>query len=418
MFDQAMRAEISRHVEALRGLCGSLELDDATVADAGWACDLGESLSRLGCSVTARFAARSASDEAWRAEHRSAVEWFAAVHGTTKAQADRDLKLSARLPKLPLIAAALHEGSLSAAAAAPIAEAAAVVPAAEAELVELARTGTLGELRSACERVKASADRDREATRKRRRQTRSYRCWFSDGEGHLHLRGPAEELVRVHNKVLDQAGRRFRATRHRAPGDREPIEAHRYDAAVEAILGGGDGKPVPAGADAKIIVRVDRDALLRGHPLDGELCEIAGIGPVPVSVVREWFDDAFIAAVLTHGTDVTRVVHLGRRFTAHQVTALQFRDPECLAKGCANTVALQLDHDTGWAVTHSTEVNDAQRFCPACHRKKTLGWWPRPPDQDGKRELLPPHHPDHPDQSLKHALADAGFLPARHRGAA
>ena len=40
------------------------------------------------------------------------------------------------------------------------------------------------------------------------------------------------------------------------------------------------------GADAKIIVRVDHTALLRGAVGPGELCEISGIGPIPVSVVR------------------------------------------------------------------------------------------------------------------------------------
>lgn len=63
-------------------------------------------------------------------------------------------------------------------------------------------------------------------------------------------------------------------------------------------------------ADAKIIVRIDHSAFVR-HTEPGETCEIAGIGPVPVSVVEEWMDDAFIAAILTEGEDVTKVVHLG-----------------------------------------------------------------------------------------------------------
>ena len=61
-----------------------------------------------------------------------------------------------------------------------------------------------------------------------------------------------------------------------------------------------------AGADAKIIVRVDLEALLRGRTLDGETCEIAGLGPIPVSIVREWMDNAFLAAIVTQGTEITR----------------------------------------------------------------------------------------------------------------
>ena len=58
---------------------------------------------------------------------------------------------------------------------------------------------------------------------------------------------------------------------------------------------GGTGPAGPAGrcpAEArrragppKIIVRVDLEALLRGRATDGEVCEIAGFGPVAVSAV-------------------------------------------------------------------------------------------------------------------------------------
>jgi hypothetical protein len=61
--------------------------------------------------------------------------------------------------------------------------------------------------------------------------------------------------------------------------------------------------PGPTGANAKIIVRIDHTALARGHTEPGETCEIDGFGPVPVDQVRAWMTDAFLAAVLTDGTD-------------------------------------------------------------------------------------------------------------------
>ena len=33
-------------------------------------------------------------------------------------------------------------------------------------------------------------------------------------------------------------------------------------------------------------MRIDWDALVRGWPIDGEVCEISGLGPVAVSAVR------------------------------------------------------------------------------------------------------------------------------------
>ena len=51
-----------------------------------------------------------------------------------------------------------------------------------------------------------------------------------------------------------------------------------------------------------MIVRVDAAALMRGHPVDGEVVEIAGVGPVPVSAVRELLPEALVAVVVTKGS--------------------------------------------------------------------------------------------------------------------
>ena len=40
----------------------------------------------------------------------------------------------------------------------------------------------------------------------------------------------------------------------------------------------------------KVIVRVDRGTMLRGYPIEGEVCEIAGFGPVAVSAVGDMID--------------------------------------------------------------------------------------------------------------------------------
>ena len=180
----------------------------------------------------------------------------------------------------------------------------------------------------------------------------------------------------------------------------------------------GDSTPVPAGADAKIIVRVDLPALLRGRALDGETCEIAGLGPVPVSVVQEWMDNAFLAAIVTKGTEITKVVHLGRRFTSEQRTALQWRDPVCARKGCDNRLGLQYDHFEDWARTHTTRVTRRKRFCTPCHRLKTIGWHVSAPDTNGQCTFTPPSPglvDDNGDAALHHQLADAAQAALRAR---
>jgi hypothetical protein len=99
-------------------------------------------------------------------------------------------------------------------------------------------------------------------------------------------------------------------------------------------------------------------------------------------------NEAFLALVLTKGKDVHTVVHLGRQFTEHQKTALEWRDPECCVRGCHATVRLERDHREDWADTHVTRVPAADRLCHHHHQLKTAGW--RLEEGAGKRRLLPP----------------------------
>ncbi|WP_108666809.1 HNH endonuclease signature motif containing protein [Euzebya rosea] len=126
----------------------------------------------------------------------------------------------------------------------------------------------------------------------------------------------------------------------------------------------------PSGRQTKVIIRVDGSALVRGELVDGEVCEIAGIGPVALSAVREQMLDAHIAYVITNATDVT-VAHLGRQVTARQRTALEARGYRCEVPGCTADHLLEIDHVTGWAITRTTELSDLAWLCAAHHRDKT-----------------------------------------------
>ena len=149
---------------------------------------------------------------------------------------------------------------------------------------------------------------------------------------------------------------------------------------------------------SKVIVRVDFDALVRGFPSEGEVCEIPGIGPVPVSVVRAMLasGNAVLAVVVTKGVDVVNVAHLGRRATAHQLSALQWRDPECPALGCSEKAFLEIDHREDWAETKITLLGLLQRPCKHHHSKKTREGWAFVPGV-GKRPMVPPDDPRHPN---------------------
>jgi len=154
--------------------------------------------------------------------------------------------------------------------------------------------------------------------------------------------------------------------------------------------------PARGGRDVKVIVRVDATALMRGHPVDGEVVEIAGGGPVPVSAVRELLPEALVAVVVTKGVDVASVAHAGRRLTAQQLTAIEWRTPVCTVVGCPCTVSLEDDHRHPWSEGGATRIGNLDRLCHHHHDLKTNHGFRLEPGT-GRRRLLPPNHPDHPE---------------------
>ena len=147
-----------------------------------------------------------------------------------------------------------------------------------------------------------------------------------------------------------------------------------------------------AGSPIRVMVRVDLDALLRGAALEGELCEIAGYGPVPVSVVEDLLatENPFIVGILTKAQAVVGVYHHGRHPNAYQRSALDFLYPTCAAEGCSSRDGLQYDHRHDYAKTHFTAFDLLDRLCGHHHRKKTQEGWALVEGR-GKRAFVPPH---------------------------
>ena len=195
------------------------------------------------------------------------------------------LESARRLEKLPARGAAARAGELSASQVAAVADAAAVDPSAEARLVATARSSSLAELREACGRTKAAGRPDAEARRKAIHAQRYLRGLdrLRRGLEPAHARQPRGGAV-VMAAIEGLRDRLFRQAR--TEGRHEPSDAYAADALVELVDGGG----AKTSARAKIIVRVDLAALLRGQVGPGEVCEVAGFGPVAASAVRDLID--------------------------------------------------------------------------------------------------------------------------------
>lgn len=343
-------------------------------------------LERVAAAGRAMVAARAAETNQWRrGGDRSAADWLAKRTGTTTGQARKALETAERAKQLPKTDEALRNGALSLDQAAAVTDGAAADPAAEDELLAAAGRESVRELRNRADRVKAAALPDDRARHDAIRRSRSAREFVGDdGAWNLHLRGTKDDGARFMAHARPFIDAEFK--RARKEGRREPVDAYAFDGimAMASSAGGAAGK-----TPVKAILRADLGAIRRGSLVPGEVCEIAGYGPVPVAVARELLGDAFLAIVLTGGHDVVNVTHLGRAPTAFQQTALEWSQPECEVLGCCRTSRLERDHRVDWAETHHTRLDELDRLCHHHHALKTRGGWRLEPGT-GKRRMVPP----------------------------
>ncbi len=123
-------------------------------------------------------------------------------------------------------------------------------------------------------------------------------------------------------------------------------------------------------APATIVVRVDHRAFARGDTRPGEVCEVVGVGPVPVAVAQRLADDAIMKALITDGTDVRSISHLGRTIPARLRSALEELQPECVIAGCHVDRHLEIDHNTPVEEGGPTALWNLNRVCHHHHDEK------------------------------------------------
>ena len=224
--------------------------------------------------------------------------------------------------------------------------------------------------------------------------------------GHRRFIGAADQNGDHSAAGPESPGRSDRASqggaalaRHSRPVGAETA-SHLSPPAAQGTRGRGKGrsrKRTRLGAPVKLLLRVDYDTWLRGLVLEGETCELAGYGPIPVSVARQLVTtgDAFVAAILTKGKSVVGVAHLGRAPNVYQRSALEWLYPTCAAAGCVARVHLEADHRIDWVKTHITVFDHLDLLCSHHHRLKTTANWALAAGE-GKRPFVPPEDPRHP----------------------
>ncbi len=333
-------------------------------------------------------AAKRVEDTAEHTRHRdrSAAELCARVTGVSSGEAKRAIEVAGKLESLPATDAAVRAGSLSSRHAELIVAEAAENPGAERQLLQAATRGTVP-LRDAC--IEARARREDQAERAERQlAARSFRMWPTpDGmvEGHFKV---TPEVGGAIAAVIDRGTRkRFRDARKKKV--HEPQDAYAADAFADSMTG-DPAQKTGGGWTAHVVI--DHEALARGHTIDGERCEIPGVGPVSVDWVRQLLGTAFVTAIVKKGKDIATVAHLGRHIPAELRTAMIVSGRECSIDGCSGREYLEIDHcEIDHARGGPTAWRNLAWLCSVHHTRKTQGWTLGPPGPiTGKRRLDPP----------------------------
>ena len=364
-------------------------------------------VARLATTGRALCAARIEATEAWRGNgHRDAAGYLAARMGSHRSDAKDAISVGTQAASTTRFGAAVRSGTLSPAQAAELADTLAERPEAEDELLGAAQTATMRELRAACAEV---ASRGTGAEERHARASEHRYCASSvgrDGQWRLSagltvLDGALVEKVLDYfqNEAFDEA---------RAEGRREPFTAYRADALVRmarAAMSGGEAAPggldpsigdAPDPFDASgsprrrrrrrgrprarsstlrhaIIVTVPHTTFLTGSPVEGEVCMVPGVGPVPVAHVQELLaDDPIIKCVVTAGRDITATATMSRTIKDDlRLAVLHAHDWVCAVPGCANTRFLELDHEHEYAKSGPTGYRNLRPLCSYHHDQRT-----------------------------------------------
>lgn len=367
-------ATLRRLADELRAVVTDLEPDRLSGADAAGLLSAFADLEKLAAGGRMLTAGRVESSNVWRSSgHRSAASHVAEIAGTGVGPAAHTLQTARRLQALPTTEEAVRHGRLSEVQVREIAGAASVVPASEDELVRSATAEPLSVLKLRCQRVKATG-RGMAATYRAIHRGRYLRNWIDeDGAVRLDARLTPDAGARLLDEVRVQAERL--AVGAKRAGAAEPERALAADALVHLACRSGAAREGDEDVDdaprCMVHVRVDHASLVRGRIRPGEVCEIPGVGPIPVEVARDMANDAILSVLVTDGVDVMAVAHAGRTIPAPVRRALVERDRTCVVPGCEVRSGLEIDHVVPFARGGPTSLANLARLCHWHHYLKT-----------------------------------------------
>ena len=370
MFDELRNA-----VTHLREVSSRIEIDVVAGKDAAELVGIADEIRRAGDSLRTVAVGQVERTNSWKGEGAKSIsEWLATETDCPQYEAQAVVLLATQLQRLPVTQAALRNGTLSNAQAVEVARGAIVAPNTETQLLNLAQHATVRDLRDASSRVVAAATD--EAERHRQAHESRYLKSWTDTDGSFNLRG----RMTVANGALVMAALKpiqdeiFRSARK--SGAHERPEAYAADALMvlcekATTKQSSESCTKSSRPSAVINIRVDIDALKRGRTEHGEVCEIAGVGPIPVATATEYLGEAFLKLLILDGVDIKTVAHMGRAIPAPLRTAVEERDRVCQVPTCDMTIGLEIDHIKPFAEGGAASLENLVRLCKRHHLQKT-----------------------------------------------
>lgn len=359
---------------SLREMVNQLDPDLLRPVDAAVLFQSFSRMQKLCSGAAMRLSPRAADAGVWKRDgDQSPADWISKQTGTSVSNAASLLETGRRLADLPTCDDAVRKGEISQRQAEEIASAAIADPQAQSELIDSAKTDGFAGLKLRCAKVRAAACPDDKARNEQIRRNR-YLRYFSDEMGAFCLQGrftPQAGAVLISalepykEQIIAEARKARRKERH---------EAYMADALVSMALDTTSSGPDSSrrrGPGAMMHITVDHSALMRGHTVNGEVCEIPGIGPIPVATAEALATDAFLSVIVTEGADIRAICRSGRHIPAAIRTALESRDPVCVVPGCEKRHGLQIDHIKEFAKEGPTAMDNLARLCPWHHYLKT-----------------------------------------------
>jgi hypothetical protein len=308
---------------------------------------------------------------------------------------------------MPDTANALTKGTISEAQAIEVARGAAADPNAEGHLLRQSQWGTVKDLQKETDRVVARATDHGQAEQDKVHKGRFVRFGVRhDGAWTLEARltkvagAKVQEALEHYAKIEFESARSDGSwTRHsayladglvamcedarnggarRARGAGSKANAAKNRHAHELCTDGDDVDAPSRGQErngplALVEVRVDYAALVRGSVEGEEVCEIEGIGPIPVSEAIRLSSDSILRVLLVDGGVVKKISSTTRSIPPRLKRVIVDRDRTCVVPGCDVSWNLEIDHRVPFAQGGRGDEENLARLCHEHHRQKTAG---------------------------------------------